>query len=182
MGLTKRRSTADEFYRQLGQIGGPDLVVFAQWAVDQASAHGLTVRWGSAGPLLSYVHPKYPGFPFTFGQLDRSGRLAQRQSVLRRRCEELGAPIDAIADYLQTVAALIPGACVKAFPLPGNKTEERVVAGPEAAPADWPPLAPLASHKEQWFAAIDRAIVRIREVLDRRPALPDVNPRGGRRK
>jgi hypothetical protein len=29
-------------------------------------------------------------------------------------------------------------------------------------------LAPLALHKEQWLAAVDRAVLRIREVLDGR--------------
>jgi hypothetical protein len=31
------------------------------------------------------------------------------------------------------------------------------------------PITPLALQKGGWFAAIDRAIVRIREVLDGRP-------------
>jgi hypothetical protein len=30
-------------------------------------------------------------------------------------------------------------------------------------------LAPLALHKEEWRAAIDRAVVRIRAALDERP-------------
>ena len=70
---------------------------------------------------------------------------------------------------MKAVAALIPGACVKTFPLAGGDVKELIVAGKDAGPIDWPPLAPLALHKEEWFAAIDQAIVRIREVLDRRP-------------
>ena len=104
-----------------------------------------------------------------FGQLDRSGVLSQRQSAVLRRCEELHVPVEIIRDYLQDLAALIPGACVKTFPLPGGDAKELIVSGEGAGPVDWPPLAPLALHKEEWLAAIDRAIVRIREVLDRRP-------------
>ena len=104
-----------------------------------------------------------------FGQLDSSGVLSQRQSAVLRRCEELQVPVEIIRDYLKDVAALIPGACVKTFPLAGGDVKELLVSGENAGPVDWPPLAPLALHKEQWFAAIDRAIVRIREVLDGRP-------------
>ena len=70
---------------------------------------------------------------------------------------------------MQDLAALIPGACVKTFPLSGGDTKELVVFGNDAGPIDWPPLAPLALPKEEWFAAIDRAVMRIREVLDGRP-------------
>ncbi len=104
-----------------------------------------------------------------FGQLDRSGVLSQRQSAVLRRCEELHVPVEIIRDYLKDVAALIPGACVKTFPLPAGDVKELVVSGEVAGPVDWPPLAPLALHKEEWLAAIDRAVVRIREVLDGRP-------------
>jgi len=69
----------------------------------------------------------------------------------------------------ELVATLIPGACVKTFPLAGGDVKELVVSGKDAGPVDWPPLAPLALHKEEWLAVIDRAVVRIREVLDRRP-------------
>jgi hypothetical protein len=60
-------------------------------------------------------------------------------------------------------------ACVKTFPLAGGDVKELIVSGKDAGPVDWPPLAPLVLHKEEWFAAIDRAIVRIRAVLDRPP-------------
>jgi hypothetical protein len=169
MELTKGKITPEAFYQQLGQVGGPDLAAFTLWAVDNAPAHGLTVRWGKAGPLLSFLHEEHPSLPFTLGQLDRSGVLSQRQSAVLRRCEELHVPIEIIRDYLKDLAALIPGACVKTFPLAGGDVKELIVAGPDAGPMDWPPLAPLAHHKEEWFAAIDRAIVRIRKVLDGRP-------------
>jgi hypothetical protein len=86
-----------------------------------------------------------------------------------RYCEELHVPVEVIRDYLKDVAALIPGAYVKTFPLPGGYVKELIVAGEDAGRTDWPPLAPLALHKEEWLAAIDRAIMRIRAVLDERP-------------
>jgi hypothetical protein len=104
-----------------------------------------------------------------FGQLDQSGVLSQRQSAVLRCCAQLQVPVEIVRDYLKDLAALIPGACVKTFPLAGGDVKELVVSGKDAGPVDWPPLAPLALHKEEWFAAIDRAVMRIREVLDRRP-------------
>ena len=161
--------TPEGFYRQLVQVGGPDLVAFARWVVENAPAHGLSVIWGRGGPLLKFIHEKHMDSPIVFGQLDKCGGLSQRQSALLRRCAELHLPVDVIRDYLKAVAALIPGACVKTFPLAGGDAKELIVCGEDAGPVDWPSLAPLALHKEEWFAAIDRAIVRIREVLDGPP-------------
>ena len=165
----EEKITPEAFYQQLAQVGGADLVAFARWVVDNAPAHGLSVIWGTAGPLLNFAHEKHANLPFMFGQLDRSGVLSQRQSAVLSRCEDLHVPVEIIRDYLKDVAALIPGACVKTFPLAGGDVKELIVAGDDAGPIDWPPLAPLALHKEEWLAAIDRAIGRIREVLDGRP-------------
>ena len=161
--------TPEAFYQALDQVGDPDLVAFAQWVVKNAPAHGLSITWGKAGPLLTFAHEKHLHLPFMFGQLDKSGVLSQRQSAVLRRCEDLHVPIEIIRDYMKDVAALIPGACVKTFPLAGGTVKELVVSGEDAGPVDWPPLAPLALHKEEWLTAIDRAIVRIRKVLDARP-------------
>ncbi len=120
--------------------------------------------------MLKFAHPKRPGFSFNFGQLNRDGVLSQRQSALLRRCEELHVPAQVIRDYMQAVAALIPQACTKDFPLPGGGAKVLLVAGEDAGPLDWPSLAGLAPHKEEWFGAIDRAIEGIRQALD---GLPD---------
>jgi hypothetical protein len=170
MKPSEEESTPEAFYQQLAQGGRPELVSFARWIVENAPTHGLSVVWGKVGPLLQFAHEKHSGFPFMFGQLDRSGVLAQRQSAVLRRCAELRVPVEIIRDYLHDVAALIPGACVKTFPLAGGDVKELIVSGEDAGPIDWPLLAPLARHKEEWLAAIDRAIVRIRDVLDGRPA------------
>jgi hypothetical protein len=164
------KSTPEAYYAELGRVGGPDLVAFAQWAVDNAPAHGLRVHWGSAGPLLKFAHVEHLYLPLTFGQLDKRGVLAQRQTALLRRCQELHVPAEVIRDYLKAVAALIPGACVKTFPLSGGDVKELIVAGKDSGPSDWPPLAPLALHKEEWFAAMDRVVERIHAVLDGLPS------------
>ena len=166
----EEKITPEAFYQQLAQVGDPDLVAFARWVVDNAPAHGLSVTWGTVGPLLKFAHEKHAHLPFMFRQLDKSGVLSQRQSAVLRRCEELHVPVEVIRDYLKDVAALIPGACVKTFPLAGGDVKELIVAGEDAVPIDWPPLAPLALHKEEWFAAIDEAIARIRQVIDARPS------------
>jgi len=166
----EEKVASEAFYQQLAQVGGPDLVAFARWVVDNAPAHGLSVIWGTAGPLLKFAHEKHAHLPFMFGQLDKSGVLSQRQSALLRRCEEMHVPVEVLRDYMKAVAALIPGACVKTFPLAGGDVKELIVAGEDAGPIDWPPLTPLALHKEEWFAAIDEAIARIRQVIDARPS------------
>ena len=98
---------------------------------------------------------------------DRQFRLLGRR---RRRFQRQGWPVISVdTKKKELVATLIPGACVKTFPLAGGDVKELVVSGKDAGPVDWPPLAPLALHKEEWLAVIDRAVVRIREVLDRRP-------------
>ena len=167
--MSGEKITPEEFYQQLAQVPGSDLVTFARWVIENAPALGVTVIWGHSGPLLNFAHEKHAIWPFVFGQLDKSGVLSQKQSALLRRCADLHVPVDVIRDYLKAVAALIPGACVKVFPLASGDVKELIVAGEDAGPVDWPPLAPLALHKEEWFVAIDRAIVRIREVLDGRP-------------
>jgi hypothetical protein len=169
MKSSEEKITPEAFYQQLAQVGGSDLVAFARWVVENAPAHGLSVAWGNAGPLLRFAHDRHVYSPFSFGQLDKSGVLGQRQSAVLRRCEELRVPVEIIRDYMKDLAALIPGACVKTFPLAGGDVKELVVSGQDAGPVDWPPLAPLALHKEQWLAAVDRAVLRIREVLDGRP-------------
>ena len=169
MKSSAEKITPEAFYQQLAQAGGPDLVAFARWVVENAPAHALSVTWGKGGPLLKFAHEKYAFLPFAFGQLDRSGVLSQRQSGVLRSCTELRVPVEIIRRYMKDVAALIPGAYVKTFPLPGGTVKELLVFGENAGPIDWPPLAPLSLHKEEWLAAIDRAIVRIREVLDERP-------------
>jgi hypothetical protein len=76
------KSTPEDYYAELGRVGGPDLVAFVHWAVDNAPAHGLHVVWGSGGPMLKYAHEKRPYLFLTFGQLEKSGVLAQRQTAL----------------------------------------------------------------------------------------------------
>jgi hypothetical protein len=139
----------EAFYQQLAQVGGPELTDFARWVVENAPAHGLSVTWAKVGPQLKFAHEEHANLPFVFGQLDRKGVLSQRQSAVLRRCEELRVPVEVIRDYMKDVAALIPGACVKTFPLAGGDVKELIVAGEDAGPVDWPPLAPLALHKEE---------------------------------
>ena len=59
---------------------------------------------------------------------------------------------------LKEVAAFIPGACVKTFPLAGGDVKELIVASEKSGPVDWPSLAPLVRRKEEWLAAIDRVV------------------------
>jgi len=73
--------TPEDYYAELGRVGGPDLVAFAQWAVANSSAHGLHVVWGDGGPNLKFAHVAHRYLPLAFGQLDKRGVLAQRQAM-----------------------------------------------------------------------------------------------------
>jgi hypothetical protein len=168
MQNSKGPISPETFYAEIGKAGGADLAAFARWVVEQAPAHGLTVSWGQRGPLLRFVHTSYAAFPFTLGQLDKSGVLGQRQAALQRRCREMQVPYEAVLDYLNTVAGLIPGGCVKQFAQPGGESTDLVVASEDAGPSIWPSLLSLAIHKEEWFAAIDKVVQGICDVLDRR--------------
>jgi hypothetical protein len=78
----------EAFYGQIGVVGGPDLMAFARWVVERAPVHGLRIAWGRSGPLMRFVHENYRAFPITFGQIDKSGVLCQRQTASKRRCRE----------------------------------------------------------------------------------------------
>ncbi len=67
MKSSGEKTTPEAFYQQLAQVGGADLVAFARWVVENAPAHGLSVAWGNAGPLLRFAHEKHPHVPFSFG-------------------------------------------------------------------------------------------------------------------
>lgn len=162
----------ETFYAEIGKAGGADLAAFARWMVERASAYGLTIFWGHRGPVLRYVHRTYASFPFSFGQLHTSGVLSQRHNALKRRCRELQVPYEVITNYLNAVAALIPGACVKNFPQPGGEFLDLIVASESSHATDWPSLLPLAIHKEEWFAAIDKAVQGIGEAIDCRANRP----------
>ena len=158
-GSSTRRAPIkeDDYFRQLVGSAGPAAAAFARAVLDEADAHGLRVVWGDSGPVVKYVHGP-TRTDFTFGSLGRTGAL-DNTLFLSRRCIEKGLPPETWRGYLNDVAALVPGASRG----PTKRPEWEAVGYGNKQGV---PLALLAPHKDAWFAAVDRAVVRIREALE----------------
>ena len=161
---TEERKEAD-FLDRLSTASAPEVVVFAKWVLEQAPAHDLTIVWGDAGPLLKYEDAD-AGHSFTLGQLSWRGRLSSTQRF-SRRIQRLGLDASIYQDYLDQVAALIPGATRRRFRSPSGKEWEQVATS-ESPIKGIPRLDPLVTHGPEWFAIIDATVRKIRAALENR--------------
>ena len=161
---TEERKKAD-FLKRLSTTSSPEVVVFAKWVIEQASAHDLTIAWGDAGPLLKYEDAD-AGHSFTLGQLSWRGRLSSTQRF-SRRVQKLGLDASIYQGYLDQVAALIPGATRRRFRAPSGKEWEQVATS-ESPNKGIPRLDPLVTHGPEWFAIIDATVRKIRAALENR--------------
>ena len=159
---TEERKEAD-FLKRLSTTSSPEVVVFAKWVLEQASAHDLTIAWGDAGPLLKYEDAA-AGHSFTLGQLSWRGRLSSTQR-LSRRVQKLGLDASIYQGYLDQIAALIPGATRRRFRAPSGKEWEQVATS-ESPNKGIPRLDPLVTHGPEWFAIIDATVRKIRAALE----------------
>jgi hypothetical protein len=161
---TRKKITEDEFFEQLDKASGPGVVEFARWVMDNAEDHGLRIAWGDAGPMLQFVDDATGDF-FTFGQLSRDGRLTATDR-LGERFGRRGLPLEIYLDYLDDLAKLIPGASRHQFvSKSGRNRWEQLAYGKNPRSSDCAPLSELAPRKEEWFAAIDKAVSRIRRII-----------------
>ena len=157
--------TESAFLEQLSQSSSPEVVTFAQSVLEQAPAHDLTIEWGEAGPLLKYEDAE-TGHSFTFGQLNRMGSLSSTQR-LSRRCQKLRLDASIYQDYLDQVAALIPGATRRRFRAPSGKEWEQLATSDSPNKGN-PPLATLVTHGPEWFEIIDATVRKISAALENR--------------
>ena len=158
---SRGRITKEEFLEELEKSSGDKSVEFAEWVLDRAENHRLSIDWKEAGPILKYNDPE-SGQLFSLGQLNKNGRLTATQA-LYNRFRRLGWPFDACLDYFDEVASLIPGASRKAFKARSGRKKEReqIVYGKNPGPGDYPPFEILSEKKEDWFNAISKLIDRI---------------------
>ena len=161
----RRPITERAFLDQLSESSSPEVVRFAQWVLEQAPAHDLTITWGDAGPLLRYEDAE-TGHRFTFGKLSRRGTLGDTH-WLGGRCRMLGLDASIYQSYLDQVAALIPGATRRRFRTPSG-TEREQVATSDSPKKGNPQLATLVTHGPEWFEIIDARVRKIREALENR--------------
>ena len=77
--------TERAFLDQLSESSSPEIVRFAEWVLEQAPAHDLTIAWGEAGPLLHRVSHYTTGRSSTGTRHGASGSLASNASLMRPR-------------------------------------------------------------------------------------------------
>ena len=159
----RRPLTESAFLEQLSESSSPEVVRFAQWVLEQAPAHDLTITWGEGGPLLRYEDAE-TGHRFTFGKLSRGGTLGDTY-WLGGACQRRGIDASIYQNYLDQVAALIPGATRRRFRTPKG-TEREQVAISDSPKKGSPPLAALVTHGPEWFEIIDATVRKIREALE----------------
>jgi hypothetical protein len=74
---------------------------------------------------------------------------------------------DACLEYFDAVAVMIPGAYVKDFYTKSGQFQlKKITFGENPGPNTNPSFMPLYQHKEKWFEAINRVIIRIKELLE----------------
>jgi hypothetical protein len=151
--------TQELFLEKLAELNEPEAVDLTKWVFEHAPKHGLSIDLGKHTASLKYVEPS-TGHAFRFGGLTVRGGLGVTHMVADRY-QKLGLPDIIWQEYLDNLAALIPGAKHVQDGdwhqvLRGNEHEEE------------PPLRLLGPQREKWLALIDRTIERIRAVLAKR--------------
>lgn len=159
----RKSLTEDLFFEELEKRSEPRVIQLAKWVLDNAGNYGLEIVWGDGGPLLKWVDDQTGEF-FTFGQLDKDGKLGNT-GRLWRRCKKLGLPVDIAQNYFDAVTELIPGSVRKEFHSPKLGARQILVMGEDGKPGDRPPLAPLSEHKEKWLQLIQRTTEELEEAL-----------------
>ncbi|HEY4739245.1 MAG TPA: hypothetical protein VIH76_01475 [Candidatus Acidoferrales bacterium] len=156
---TRSTISVESFFEQLKKTSLRASEV-AEWALERAAEHQLTIDWGAVGPSLKYFEESSVA-AFNFGQLRKDGGLST--SHLLPKFVKLGLPTDIAVSYLDDIIGLVPGSYRKDFPYEHDIRTQVVLYGKDG---DWLPLEKLAPGKEQWFEAIDKAIQGIRKVRD----------------
>jgi hypothetical protein len=150
--------TEEEFYAQLAKEVTTEVVAFAKWAVEHANEHHLTVQWMQGGPVFKYVDADRDVF-FTLFQFDRYGNLCEL-SRFSNRCKEMKLPKAIWTDYYDAIVSMVPGASRKHFRSKAGNEWDDVTYTENAQP-----LALLSKKKDEWIAAVDLAVQRIRDAL-----------------
>lgn len=161
---TRKRITEEEYFEELTKYSGDSAVQFAKWILDQADNRGLRIDWKDAGPIVKYDDIDSETF-FTLFQLHKHGILTETYR-LHGRFKRLGWPTDAVFDYFDEVASLIPRAVTQTLNYKTRKKEERVQTayGNKPKISSYPLFDDLEPKKDEYFSAIDKLINRIQKL------------------
>jgi hypothetical protein len=155
----RRRIAEEVFFEHLETLCSradlPTVQQFVREVLAEARTHRLEPDWTTAGVQFKYTHDDTE-HEFNFGKFSRNGGFGQ-VFRLKNRGEELGLPQDIWRDYFKSLAELMSET---------ERDRQRLVEWLETSTkSNAPRFALLAGHKDEWFAAIDRAIQRIDESL-----------------
>ncbi len=147
----RKNPTAAEFYEQLGETAGADVVAFVEWALQEGQKLGLKIEWKGTGPFLKYEDEENGKWK-TVGSFGKDGRLGGGKT---------GPPKEFWYPYLDDLASFIPGASRRLGDWPSAKkygTEALLMENGQGVP-----LAGLAQHREKWLAAFRKLIANLEE-------------------
>ena len=121
------------------------------------------MTWQTNGPTLDYINK--PDERFTLVRFYGGGMSVVWSRLSHNHWCDLGIPVTVWSSYADALAALVAGAKLHQY-TSGRGNETFLVStsdgGPKCAGL---PLAALVGKEEQFFAAIDATIGRIREAL-----------------
>lgn len=156
--------TEEEYYKILQSAAGRDVAGFVRGILAGASGHGLRVHWMEGGPTLKYDYEPKDTF-FNFGTLHKAGYLVERGDLFLR-CKQLGLPLEICRNYLDEIARLVPGAQRRLVSEGKAFETEKLLFGKDPGFEDYVPLDKFIPVKDQWMAAIDKAIQGIQACLE----------------
>jgi hypothetical protein len=123
----------------------------------EAKDHGLEVIWsGRYGAGLQYVHEP-SGHKFRFARFRPDGTIGTGK--VDRTFDRARLPRSVASEYLDAIAALLPGAMVTQ----GSPRQGRIL---QLASGRMTPFLDLAKAKDRWWSAVDRTVKRIDAVLE----------------
>jgi len=160
----RKRITEEGYFEELEKSTGKSTVQFSKWILEQAEDRGLRIDWKDAGPIIKYDDQDSDTF-FTLFQLHKHGILTETYR-LHGRFKGIGWPLDAVLDYFNEVASLIPGAVTETFNYKTGKKEERVqiAYGNKPKINSYPLFVDLEPKKIDFFNAIDKLVRRIQKL------------------
>jgi hypothetical protein len=151
------------FLEGLRNAAGDEVATLTKLTLTEARAHGLEVDGqAGAGPILKYVDDS--GEFFNFGQIRGDGKFGSTNR-LSQKCVMLGLPQEIWQSYDEVIVKIIPGSRRLPLKQKGIEGEFEWIASSDG---DYPPVGPLLRNREQWFAAIDNTVDRLRSGLARR--------------
>jgi hypothetical protein len=146
-----------DYFDRLRMSAGADGVELVRSLLGEAKDHGLEVIWsGRYGAGLQYVHEP-SGHKFRFARFRPDGTIGTGK--VDRTFDRARLPRSVASEYLDAIAALLPGAMVTQ----GSPRQGRIL---QLASGRMTPFLDLAKAKDQWWSAVDRTVKRIDAVLE----------------